>query len=48
MVEIKGILANPKHQYLVSQFREHDCSTHIEKNVGYYEYQSLTHLINEH
>ena len=46
MVERKAILANPKHQYHVSQYGELDCSPHNEKNGGYYEYLSLTMNIN--
>ena len=38
MGERKSFLANLKHQYRVSQFGEHDCSTHDEKNVDYYKY----------
>ena len=48
MVERKVFLANPKHQYRVSQRREHDCSAHNEKNGDYYGYPSLTHLTDEH
>ena len=48
MVERKAFLANPMHQYRVSQCGELDCSTHIEKNVDYYEYQSLTYFIDKH
>ena len=45
MVERKAFLANPKHQYHVSQYGEHYCSAHIEKNGDYNEYQSLSHFI---
>ena len=44
----KALLANPKHQYRVSQCGEHDCSAHNEKNGDYYEYPSLTHFMDEH
>ena len=43
-----AILANPKHQYRVSQYGEHDCSAHNVKNGDYYDYQSLTHFVDEH
>ena len=32
MVERKAFLASPKHQYRVSQCREHDCSSNNKKN----------------
>ena len=48
MVERKAFLANPKHEYLVSQHGEHDCSANNEKSGDYYECPSLTHFINEH
>ena len=48
MVERKAILANPKHQYRVSQGREHDCSVHNQKNKDYYEYPRLPHFLDEH
>ena len=38
MVERKASLANPKLQYRVSQYGEHDSSAHKEKNGDYYEY----------
>ena len=43
MVETKDFLANPKPQYHVSQWREHDCSAHNKKNRDYYEYPRLFH-----
>ena len=48
MVERKAFLANPKHQDYVSQCREHDCSATSKKSKDYYEYPSLTHLMDEH
>ena len=48
MVERKAFLANPKHQYHVSQREEHDCSTHNEKNGDYNEYPSLSDFTDEH
>ena len=48
MVERKAFLANPKHQYRVSQYGEHDFSAHSKKNDDYYAYQSFTHFLDEH
>ena len=48
MVERKAFLTNPKRQYHVSQYGEHDYSAHNEKNVDYYEYPSLTHFEDEY
>ena len=48
MVESKAFLANPKHQYHVSQRGEHDCGAHNKKNVDYYEHPSLIHFMDEH
>ena len=47
MVERKAFLANPKHQYCVSQWGEHDYSAYDKKNGDYYKYPSLSHFINE-
>ena len=47
MAARKAILANPKHQYCVSQCREHDCNANNERNKDYYEYPSLSHFMNE-
>ena len=34
-MEIKTFLANPKHEYRVSQFGEHNCSAHrMETNTS--------------
>ena len=46
MVQIKAFLANPKHQYYVSERGELDCSAHNEKNVDFYEYRSqpISHM----
>ena len=43
----KAFLANPKHQYHVSQCGEHDCNANNKKNRDYYEYPSLSHLMDE-
>ena len=43
MAERKVYPVNPKHQYLVSQCKEHDFSTHYKKDRDYCEYPSLTH-----
>ena len=48
MAERKSFLANPKHQYRVSQWGERDCSAHNEKNGDYYDYPSLSHSTVEH
>ena len=47
MVEKKAFLANPKHQYRVSQHGEHDCSANNKKNGDYYKYPSLSLLMDE-
>ena len=48
MVQRKAFLANPKHQYHVSQWGEHDYSANNKKNREYYEYPSLSHFKDEH
>ena len=47
MEQRKAFLANPKPQYRVSQYREHDCGAHNEKNGDYNEYPSLSHFSNQ-
>ena len=47
MVKRKVFLANPKQQYQVSQYGEHDFSACNKKNGNYYEYPSLSHFIDE-
>ena len=47
MAKSKVSLANPKHQYRVTQCGEHDCSANIKKNEGYYWYPCLYHLTDE-
>ena len=47
MVERKVFLANPKHQYRVSLYGEHDCGAYKKKSENYYEYPNLTHFIDE-
>ena len=47
MVEREVFLENPKHQYRVSQYGEHDCSAHNKKKVDCYEYPGLTHFMDE-
>ena len=44
MVERKASLENPKHQYHVCEWGEHDCSAHNKKGGDYYQYLSLTHF----
>ena len=43
----KAFLVNPKNQYHVSQYGEHDCHADNKKNGDYYQYPSLSHLTNE-
>ena len=38
MTKRKSFLANPKHQYHVSQWEEHDCSANNKMNEDYYGY----------
>ena len=47
-VEWNTFLANPKHQYRVSQYVEHDCSANNKRNRDYYEYPNLSHFMGEH
>ena len=37
MVEKKPSLSKPRHQYHVSHWEEHDCSTRDKMNGDYYE-----------
>ena len=37
----KALFPNPKHQYHVSQYEEHDRRANNKKNRDYYEYPSL-------
>ena len=48
MVERKDFVANPKHQYRASQYGDHDCHAHNEKNGDYDEHLSLSHFTDEH
>ena len=41
MVERKALLADPEHQYHISQCEEHDYSAYNKKNGDYYKYPSL-------
>ena len=45
---MKRFLANPKHQYHVFQWGQHDCNANNKKNGDYNEYPSLTHFKDEH
>ena len=47
MVERKVFLANPKHQYHVSQCGEDVCSAHSKKNGDYNKYPNLSHFMDE-
>ena len=44
----KDFLANPKHQYHVSQCGEQDCHANKKKNKDYYEHPRLSLSSNEH
>ena len=48
MVERKALGANLKQQYCLSQYGEHYCSAHNEKNGDYIEYPSFSHFTDEH
>ena len=48
MLERKAFLANPNHQYRLSQCREHDCSANNKKNGDYYDYLRLPYFIGEY
>ena len=41
MIERKALPANPKRQYRVSQWEEHDCHANNKKNEDYYRYPSF-------
>ena len=43
----KTFLANPKHQYRVSESGEHDYRANNKKNGDYYEYPCLSPFSNE-
>ena len=43
----KAFLANPKHQYHVSQCGEKDCRANNKNNGDYYEHQSLSYFADE-
>ena len=47
MVKRKTFLPNPKHQYHVSQYLEHDCSANNKKKGDYHEYASLSYFADE-
>ena len=48
MVKRKAFLENPKYQYRVSQYGEHDCSNHNKENGDYCEFPSLSYFTDEH
>ena len=48
MIERKTFLANSKHQYRVSKWREHDGNAHNKKNGYCYKYPSLSYFTDEH
>ena len=43
----KALLANPKHQYRVSQGEKHDCSAHNKDNGDYYDCPSLSYFMDK-
>ena len=43
----KAFLSNSKNQYRISQCGEYDCHANNKNNGYYYEYPSLSHLMNE-
>ena len=45
--EKKALLANPRRQYRVSQYREHDCHANNKKNRDYYEFPSLPYFTDK-
>ena len=47
MVGGKAFVANPKHQYPVSQYGEHDCSANNKMNGEYYRYPSLSYFMDK-
>ena len=48
MVERNAFIANPKNEYHVSQWGEHDWSAHNKMNGDYYKYLSLSNFIDKH
>ena len=46
-MERKTFLANPKHQYRLSQCGEHDCSGNNKNKGDYYGYPRLPHFTDE-
>ena len=44
----KALLVNPKHQYSVYKWGEHDCCAHNNKNINYNEYPSWSPFTDEH
>ena len=43
----KALFANPKHQYRVSEYKEHDCSTNNKKNWDCYKCPSLPYFTDK-
>ena len=43
----KAFPVNPKYQYCVSQYGEHDCSASNKRNGDYYKYPSSSLFTNE-
>ena len=44
----KAFFAKSKHQYRASKWGEHDYSAHDKRNGDYYDYPSLSHLMDNH
>ena len=43
----KAFPINPKHQYRVSHYGEHDCNANNKKNGDCYGYLDLSHFLDE-
>ena len=43
----KALATKPKHQYRVSQYREHDCHANNKRNKLCYRHPSLSHFMDE-
>ena len=48
MVERKAFVTDPKNQYRVSQYGEHDCSANNKMIGDYNGYPGLSHFMDEH
>ena len=48
MVEWKAFLENPKHQYHLFQYGEHDCSAQSQKECRFLWESKFSYSVNEH